>query len=189
LRSRLIDAAEKAMLESGPLGLRIDDVTERAGCSRATLYRHVADKDELVREVLVRQAATLAEQLEAEIDDAGDPADWIAEGLIRNVEAVREQWWFQALERQGATSAVARLGGGPEAVVQLALPLVARFLDRVAAHGVLRPDITVEEATEWLVVVHIGLLTQDIPGERSREERAAFIRRFVAYPLLRAPTR
>ena len=46
------------------------------------------------------------------------------------------------------------------------------------------PDITVAEATEWLVVVHIGLLALEMPSDRSRDERLAFLRTFVAYPLL-----
>lgn len=184
MRSRLIDAADEVMQEVGPLALRVEDVARRAGCSRATLYRYVADKDELIREVLVRHAAALADELEAEIDEAGDPADWIAEGLLRSHDRVREQWWFTALEEEGATAAIARLGGGPRAVTQVALPLVERFLKRVEERGALRPDITVAEATEWLVVVHIGLLALELPSDRSREERLAFLRTFVAYPLL-----
>lgn len=187
MRSRLLDAADEVMQEVGPLALRVDDVARRAGCSRATLYRHVADKDELIREVLVRHAAALADELEAGIDDEGDPADWIAEGLLRSQERVREQWWFTALEREGATAAIARLGGGPRAVSQVALPLVERFLKRVEDRGALRPDITVAEATEWLVVVQIGLLALDVPTDRSRDERLAFLRTFVAHPLLAPP--
>jgi hypothetical protein len=72
-------------------------------------------------------------------------------------------------------------------VTQVALPLVERFLKRVEERGALRPDITVAEATEWLVVVHIGLLALEMPSDRSREERLAFLRTFVAYPLL-SPT-
>ena len=138
--------------------MRVDEVARRAGCSRATVYRHVADKDELVREVLVGRSAAIAERLEAELDDDADPADWVVEGLLRHADAVRAEPWYQALERQGAAAAVARLGGGPEAVVGLAAPLVGRFLDRIAARGALRSDITVEQATEWLIGVHLSLL-------------------------------
>lgn len=184
LRVRLIDAADDLMQEVGPLALRIEDVAQRAGCSRATLYRYVTDKDELIREVLIRHAAALADELEAEIDESRDPADWIAEGLVRNEERVREQWWFKALEHQGATNAIARLGGGTQAMVQIAQPLVERFLKRVDERGALRPDISVEEATEWLVVVHIGILQWELPSGRTRDERLEFLRKFVAYPLL-----
>lgn len=183
LRARLVAATAEIVAEEGPLAVRVDDVARRAGCSRATVYRYVADKDELVREVLVARSAAIAERLEAEIDPEGDPADWIVEGLLRHADAVRAEPWYEALERQGATEAVARVGGGPEAVVGLAAPLVGRFLERIAARGALRQDITVEQATEWLIVIHLSLLGPALV-DRPRPARAAMLRRFVAYSLL-----
>ena len=89
-----------------------------------------------------------------------------------------------AASEGSATAAVARIGGGPRAFTELATPLVARFLDRVATQGALRTDITAEEATEWLVVVTIGLLTMDVPVRRDRAGQARFLKQFVAYSLL-----
>lgn len=187
LRDRLVSATAEIVAEVGPLAVRVDDIARRAGCSRATVYRYVADKDELVREVLVARSAAIAARLHDELDHWDDPADWIVEGLLRHAEAVRAEPWYQALERQGATEAVARIGGGPEAAVGLAAPLVGRFLGRIADRGVLRPDITVEQATEWLIVIHLALLGPALV-HRSREDRAALLRGFVAYSLL-APRR
>jgi AcrR family transcriptional regulator len=183
LRERLIAATAEVIAEDGPLAVRVEEVARRAGCSRATVYRYVADKDELVREVLVGRSAAIAERLEAELDEGGDPADWVVEGLLRHAELVRAEPWFQALERQGAAAAVARVGGGPEAVVGLAAPLVGRFLDRIAARGALRSDITVEQATEWLIGVHLSLLGP-VFADRPRAHRADMLRTFVAYALL-----
>jgi AcrR family transcriptional regulator len=183
IRSRLVAATAEVIAEDGPLAVRVDEVARRAGCSRATVYRHVADKDELVREVLARRANEIAEKLESLIDERADPADWIVEGLLRHADAVRAEPWYRALEREGATAAIARVGGGPDALVGLAAPIVARFLDRIAARGALRDDITVEEATEWLIGVHLGLLSP-VFVDRSRRHRATMLRKFVAYALL-----
>ncbi|HEX6236739.1 MAG TPA: TetR/AcrR family transcriptional regulator [Acidimicrobiales bacterium] len=183
LRARLVAATATIIEAHGPFAVRIDEVARRAGCSRATVYRHVADKDELVREVLIGRATAIAERLEAEIDEDGDPADWIVEGLLRHADAVRAEPWYRALEREGAIASVARVGGGPDALIGLAAPLVARFLERLAARGALRPGITLEDATEWLVGVHLALLDPVFP-DRTRERRAAMLRTFVAYPLL-----
>jgi AcrR family transcriptional regulator len=185
LRARLIDATEDVMRVNGPLGVRIDEVAQRAGCSRATVYRYVADKDELVREVLVRMARVRSAKIERDLAHVTDPAEAIAEGVLRTVEAIRHEWWYEALEGHGATAAVARIGGGPQAFTALATPLVTPFLARLSASGRLREDITDTEATEWLVVVTVGLLTMETSPERSRSERARFLRQFVAYSLLR----
>ena len=64
---------------------------------------------------------------------------------------------------------------------------MARFLDRIAARGALRADITVAEATEWLIGVHLGLMAP-VFADRSRAHRAKMLRKFVAYALL-APER
>ena len=185
MRDRLIDAAEVVMRRTGPLGVRIDEVATEAGCSRATVYRYVADKDELVREVLIRQARALAKRLEPEVERLRDPADAIAEGILRTVEAFRDEWWFQALEEHGATAALAKIGGGPQAWTALAEPLVTGFLHRISAGGQLRDDITPEDATEWLTVVTNGLLTLDYSTGRPRDAQVQFLRQFVAYSLLK----
>jgi AcrR family transcriptional regulator len=162
----------------------------------------VADKDELVREVLARLARARARQLAPGLAQFRDPGERIAEGVYRTVEAVRNEWWYKALARHGATAAVARMGGGPQAFVALVAPLVAPSIERLAAAGMLRPGVTVEDATEWLCIVATGLLATapDAPpstagggaaapaaagSARSRADQIAFLRRFVADPLLR----
>jgi AcrR family transcriptional regulator len=186
VRDALVAATAEVIAEVGPLAVRVEEVARRAGCSRATVYRYVADKDELVREVLVGRSAQIAARLEAQLDEDADPADWIVEGLLRHADAVRREPWFRALEQEGATAAVARVGGGPEAVAALAAPIVGRFLERIAARGALRDDITIDDATEWLIGVHLGLLNPVFTG-RSRAHRARMLRTFVAYALLKQP--
>lgn len=186
VRQRLIAATAQVIDEDGPLSVRVDKIARLAACSRATLYRHASDKDELVREVLVARSAQIAERLESEIDERGDPTDWIVEGLLGHAEAIRAEPWFQALERQGASVAIARVGGGPHAIVAMALPIVAKFLQRIIDRGALRSDITIHEASEWLVDVHVTLLSPLFAGRRP-EERARTLRKFVAYSLLSHP--
>ncbi|HEX6165925.1 MAG TPA: TetR/AcrR family transcriptional regulator [Acidimicrobiales bacterium] len=185
LRGRLIDATERVMRRSGPLNVRVDEVARLAGCSRATLYRHVADKDELVREVLVGLARQRSAAMAPALAAIDDPAHRIAEGVLRTVEGIRGEWWYAELARHGATAAVARLGGGPQAFVALTEPLVAPFIEHLDAQGLLRPGVTVTDATEWLCVVTTGVLATESTGGRSRDGQVAFLRRYVADPLLR----
>ena len=64
LRTRLIEAAEAAIVEKGLAGLKARDVTQRAGCALGAIYNAVADLDELVMRVnsrtLERLGAALA---------------------------------------------------------------------------------------------------------------------------------
>jgi AcrR family transcriptional regulator len=173
------------MRRDGPHKVRIDAVAQLAGCSRATVYRYVADKDELVREVLVRLARARALQMHPVLARIDDPGQRIAEGVQRTVEAIRSEWWYDELVRLGETAALARLGGGPRAFVALTTPLVAPSVERLSEQGLLRPGMTTEDATEWLCLVTTGLLAMDVTNERPRREQVEFLRRFVADPLLR----
>jgi AcrR family transcriptional regulator len=173
------------MRRDGPHKVRIDAVAQLAGCSRATVYRYVADKDELVREVLVRLARARARQMEPALARIHDPGQRIAEGVQRTVETIRGEWWYDELVSQGETAALARLGGGPRAFVALTTPLVAPFVEHLSRQGQLRTGTTTEDATEWLCLVTTGLLAIDVTDERPRREQVDFLRRFVADPLLR----
>ena len=62
-----------------------------------------------------------------------------------------------------------------------------RVRDEGAEHvGALRRDITVEQATEWLIGVHLSLLGP-VFADRPRAHRAEMLRTFVAYALLERP--
>ena len=90
LRDRLLAATAEIIDEQGPLKLRIDDVLERVGCSRSTLYRHVSDKDELVREVILARANAMAAIVAHQIEGIADlPARRFDEAKAR-VEAYKK---------------------------------------------------------------------------------------------------
>ena len=62
VKPALVDAAEAAFARHG-LRATIDDVAREAGVSRATVYRHVRDRDELVLAVFAREADRFLQRL------------------------------------------------------------------------------------------------------------------------------
>ena len=187
-RRRILDAAARLADADGLVDLRVEPVAAAAGCSRATLYRYFDGKDALVCAVLADKAERLAGALAGQLTEVGDPADLIAEGILRSVDAVRRSGWFRASNDAGAAAKVARLGGGPQALALAIAPLMRPLIDSAAARGHgLRADITPAEAAEWLVLTVIGMITMRMPVRRSRPEQASFLRRFVAYTLLGPP--
>jgi AcrR family transcriptional regulator len=66
------EAAMEVLAEGGLEAFSIDAVATRAGCSRATLYRHVGGKEALLQGVIVEAMRYFADRLEAEAGvDAG----------------------------------------------------------------------------------------------------------------------
>lgn len=70
---RVLDTALELLLEQGIRKTSMDEVAERAGVTRVTIYRHFRDKKELVRAVFLRLAAGIEQVNEAYVD--GRPHD------------------------------------------------------------------------------------------------------------------
>lgn len=87
-KARILDAAEQVIREHGLVNTTTKLIAKAAGCSEALLYKHYADKNEIVLAVMAHRAGgfpTQAAALDSQIGQ-GDPAE-IAERLTRLVAA------------------------------------------------------------------------------------------------------
>jgi AcrR family transcriptional regulator len=187
VRSRLIAATAELIDERGPLRVRIDEVAERAGCSRATVYRHVADKDELVREVILGRAAVMADIVARQTAGISDPADRVAQGMLLFSDAMRSERWYQAFTAHdggNGVNALLRMGGGLEALIAMLNPIIEKALSDLDNAGNLRPGVDVHDATEWLIGIQLGLLEPF--AEHTREHRLEMLKRYALYPLIQS---
>ena len=62
-RERILDGAEVAIQRWGVARTRIDDIATEAHCGRTTIYRYFGNRDNVVVEVVVRQARRLLSTL------------------------------------------------------------------------------------------------------------------------------
>jgi AcrR family transcriptional regulator len=83
-RDALLDAASKVFAERGFQGASLDEIAATAGYTRGAIYKHFADKEELLHEVCVRLNARLF----AEFDEIPADRDWRG----TDIDAVTEQW-------------------------------------------------------------------------------------------------
>ncbi|MEV0245062.1 helix-turn-helix domain-containing protein [Nocardia sp. NPDC050712] len=158
-RQRIETAAAELFLEHGVDRVGVADIAARAGCSRATLYRHAGGKSELVHRVLTRAAATVAERVAAAVEPYRG-ARRAVEAILASVAAIRAdpalaQWLGRT--RTGDTGEI--LTTAPE------LRRIATTLTRIA------PD---DEAAQWIVRVVLSLLAwpaADAATERRLVER------------------
>lgn len=72
-----LDAATEVLAAKGMAGTSVDDVAEAAGVSRATMYRCLGSKDEIVRAVIARESRRLLEALEGLVAEAENPHELI----------------------------------------------------------------------------------------------------------------
>jgi AcrR family transcriptional regulator len=147
-RRAILDAARDRLAEVGIARLRLEDVAARAGCGKATIYRHWSTKEALAVEVLeelTRDALPIA--------DVGDTRLELIAAVEQPMRALTETPFGAVLS--GLLSEIAtdpRLGEPFRAtVVRHRRDQVEAVIDRGIARGDLRPGIERELATELLV--------------------------------------
>jgi AcrR family transcriptional regulator len=177
-RERIVAAAREAFVEHGA-EVTLDQIARRAGVGNATIYRHFADRPELIRQVtleVMNRVVELAESSLAEQPDA--------------FEALRRFVHGAAAERIGALCPT--LGDGWEMIAEELAEkrvrlerAVKAIMDRARRDGLLRPDV---EAGD--IVIALTQLTRPLPGAGClRLDR--FVERHLEILLdgLRAPAR
>lgn len=140
-RQRLVTAAREAFVERGP-EVSLEDIARRAGVGPTTLYRHFADKDDLVEAVLddliqvVQNNAGRASHIE-------DPYEAFRAAFSRSCDMS---------EREVAT--FLRLAGASRRADEHANRLITAVIgpatSRLREVGGLRPDITVDDITMFI---------------------------------------
>ena len=94
--------AVAALAQFSDFGIRrtsVEDIARRAGMSRATVYRNVGSKDEIVRLVMAREAQRAMTEIDSVIADERDPGASIEVGFAFLVRFVRGHPLFDRLLR------------------------------------------------------------------------------------------
>ncbi|CAM5512738.1 TetR/AcrR family transcriptional regulator [Streptomyces abikoensis] len=152
-RERIIAAAREALVEHGAES-SLDEIARRAGVGNATLYRHFADRRELIHHVTLSVMARLADRAEAARAEEPDAF----RSLRRFVHAAAD-------ERVGALCTLLEEGmdpGHPELVAARDRldEQIERLMADARASGQLRDDIAVGD-----LMVAVTQLTRPLPGK------------------------
>jgi AcrR family transcriptional regulator len=151
-RERIIDAARVAFVESGA-EVPLDEIARRAGVGNATVYRHFADRRELIHQVTLASMIRIAEEAEAAYTEEGDA-----------FEALRRFAYAAADERIGSLCSLLSDGfdkTAPEVVATRDRldTAILRVMDRARTAGRLREDVAVGD-----LMVALAQLTRPLPG-------------------------
>lgn len=169
-RHRLVDAAEDIVREKGVRGLRLDSVADAVGLHRSSVYRYVDSKEDLVTAVVVQATLRLGRRVIEQLGEDAAPETFLVEGIVIALTAMVDDPVYRSLVDPAASEAVARVGG--RALTEGMRPLVEPMFAAAAEQGVLRDDVTPDDAIRWLQVVTSGLLRQTTlfadPDELSR---------------------
>jgi AcrR family transcriptional regulator len=151
-RERIVAAAREIFVEHGP-DAPFDEIARRAGIGNATLYRHFADRNALVHDVVLSVLDRTAERAESAATQEGDP-----------IAALRSFVHAAADERIGALCPL--LSGTVEvdrpdldAARARLESAVEGLMERARQAGRLRTDVAVGD-----LMVALFQLTRPLPG-------------------------
>lgn len=139
-RDAVLEAALRLFSEHGYLGVRVEDIAREAGVSRATFYKHFAEREEILAMLLTR--------LLGADEDAGTEVEPPAGDLAARVQALGRAIVDRMLEQEQLARFVYSLPVRHEALLgaqQLPRPSafgrVDRLLDAAEAAGELRDGV------------------------------------------------
>lgn len=160
-RERIYAAAGELARERGFDRLSVDEIAVRAGCSRATLYRHVGGKQAILLGLVTRGAEAVAREVRIAVADHAGAAR-VVEAILASVREIRAD----PVLLQGFGAMRSARGDGYLA----SLPLLRETALDLAG---LAPD---DDAGEWIVRIVLSLLLwprADEAAERRMVERFA----------------
>lgn len=98
LRRALVDAALQLVVDSGAKGLTLREAARQVGVSHAAVYRHFADKTELLRAVALEGVIGMRDAMQAAITGVDDPVEaFRAFGVAYVMYAVEHPGHFRVM--------------------------------------------------------------------------------------------
>lgn len=89
LGTRILDAAAELFVEHGIRRVTVDDIAERCGIGRTTLYRHVGGRRSVIEAVLTRESWRFFAGLRDATSGSGRFEDVVVDGFVAGLEAAR----------------------------------------------------------------------------------------------------
>ncbi|WP_378741906.1 TetR/AcrR family transcriptional regulator [Nocardia brasiliensis] len=98
-QNRLLDAARAEFIEHGFRRTSVGDIARRAKVSRPTVYRRLGDKDDIVRQVVVRDVVAFFLSISGRVLTQATPADKAVEAFVLGVRESRRHPLVAALQQ------------------------------------------------------------------------------------------
>jgi AcrR family transcriptional regulator len=171
-----LEATERCLRRYGIRRTTVIEIAREAGLSRASLYKHFADKASLVVAALVRTDEAFWADAHARISGV--------EGIAAQVaEAVRMSKEHQAgglllrLRAEEPDAFAGTVGTGLREMMPGMAVFWHSYLEEARSRGEVRSDLDIARAGEWVMRIVLSLIT--IPSNAIDLDDPANTRRFV----------
>ena len=160
-RDTILDAAETCLRRDGIRRTTVRGVAEEAGLSRAYVYRLFPDKFTLLSAALIRRDSAFWQDAHERITAAPDVAGMVAEAVLLSRRDPLGPLALELAEAEPAAYAEV-MGTYVHELVPGLLDFWVEHLGAAQERGLVRADLDVEAAAEWVIRVLASLV--GVPG-------------------------
>lgn len=190
VRERIVQAAEECFERHGVAKTTVETIAAAASLSRATVYRHFSGgKDEVIREVIVRDVGVFLAEQEKRLSGHHSAADALVDSIMGAVSYVRGRPRLAMLFAPEFAGQTGKITGGDAALTELVIAYVRPHFEQAQASGQIRAEIDVADAVELVLRIVFSLITVPGPQERTDAETRRFLRTCVVSALVTEPHR
>ncbi|MGI9579360.1 MAG: TetR/AcrR family transcriptional regulator [Microthrixaceae bacterium] len=152
----VLDAAEHVLVARGIADTTVDDVAAGAGVSRATVYRYLGGKNEIVAAVIGRATQELLDSMEPLIAEATTPHGLIESIVTSAADSVEASPLLARLNNEDRRETLAYITVDGAPLIDLVVESLGDTLRNSIAFQIdlTRLDTALEEATR-LVISHL----------------------------------
>lgn len=180
-RRRLFEAAITLISEQGYGATTVDEIAERAGVAKGTVYYNFGGKSELYTALMEWGVTRLADTLKEAVPPCATPAEGLSAVLRAGVVFIGEHGALARLLMAEAWRTNRAWYATVRQIRTEAIGVVTGQLDRLAAEGSLRPDVDTGLAGSALfgMVVTVALDWRTLQPDRPVEEIHATLARMT----------
>ena len=162
-RDRILDAAEACLRRDGIRRTTVAGVAGEAGLSRAYVHRLFSDKSTLVSAALIRRDEEFWSAAHARISAADDVAGMVAEAVLLSRASPLGPLALELAEAEPEAYAQV-MGTYVRDIVPGLFDFWVAELGAAQERGLVRADLDVEDATEWVIRVLVSLVGVHAPA-------------------------
>lgn len=154
----LVEAARACFLDLGVRDATVEEVAKRAGVSRATVYRTVGGRPDLVREVMLDEGLTLFTNVGLAMGMAVTPVQLVHDGVAAALTTIRDRPVLRRFSGPDLAYVLPVITLNAAGLVAGAVNLLEPILTAARDRGVIDRDVDIRSIAEEMIRYVLGLL-------------------------------
>lgn len=185
-RERIVAEARDEFLTSGIGATRMDTIANRVGIARQNVYRYFGSKQDLVKEVILREVRAVTTQRRETISLEGESFDIILESLVAGAELIKNTEFLSFALRRDRDQVTRFLISNDDGLFATQHEYWAPILAQAREQGELRADLDDDRIIRWFMTNNFSMVTlpEMYPGSP-----LAWFADFVIPPVMAHPYR